>query len=107
MGQANNDTKAIGHSASLLLYQTSLKDDRLFPYIEAIAGSTVALRTPLLYTIHNSTQLVQSNSITSSKVISSSRGFKRVSLSSTVASNPKLLQSFVKSKVRRMPNLVI
>lgn len=107
MGRANDDTEPTGHSASPLLHQTSPEDDRLPPYTEAVAGSTVTPRAALTYAIHSSTQLTQPGSITSSTVISSSRGSTRVSLSSTVASDPKLLQSFVKSEARRMPNPVV
>lgn len=107
MGRANDDAEATGHSALPLLNQTSLEDDGLPPYTEAVAGSPVARRAALPYAIHNSTQLAQPGGITSSTVISSSRGSTRVSLSSTVACDPKLLQSFVKSEARRMPNPVV
>ena len=107
MRQANNNTKATDHFTSPLLYQSFLEDDRLSLYIKAVAKSIVVLRAPLPYAIHNSTQLAQLGSITSSITISFSRSSIRVFLLFTIASNPKLLQFFVKFKIRQIPNPVV
>lgn len=110
MGQANDDTGASGNAAPSspipLLNQTSLEDYGLPPYTEAVAGSPVARGDVSSHAIHDP-QLCQSGSITPSTVVNSTRGSSRVSLSSTVASDPKLLQSFVKSEARRMPNPIV
>lgn len=112
MGRANDDTGASGDtapsSAIPSLNQTSLEDYGLPPYTEAVAGPPVAREDVSSYAIHDpSPQLCQPGSIIPSTVVSSTRGSTRVSLSSTVASDPKLLQSFVKSEARRMPNLIV
>lgn len=112
MGRANDDTEASGDSspssATPLLYQTSLEDYGPPPYTEAVAGSPVARGAFPSYAIQNaSPQLSQPGGITSSTVVNSTRGSTRVSLSSTVASDPKLLESFVKSEARRMPHPIV
>lgn len=112
MGRANDDTEASGDSAPSsaipLLHQTSLEDYGLPPYTEAVAGSPVARGAISAYAIHNpSPQLCQPGGIASSTLVSSTRGSTRISLSSTVASDPKQLQSFVKSEARRMPNPIV
>lgn len=53
------------------------------------------------------TPLFQHGGLIPSTVISSTRGSTRVSLSSNVSSDPKLLQFFVESEARRMPNPVV
>lgn len=111
MGRANDVTEAVGHAATSpiipLLHQTSLEDNGLLPYTDAVTGSPVARRAACSHATHNSSQLCQPGGITPSTVISSTRGSTRVSLSSTVASDPKLLQSFVESEARRMPNPLV
>lgn len=111
MGRANDDTEAVGHvapsSAIPLLHQTSLEDNGFLPYTDAVAGSPVARAAASSHAIHNSSQLCQPGGITPSTVISSTRGSTRVSLSSPVAADPKLLQSFVESEARRMPNPLV
>lgn len=112
MGRANDDTEVTDHSAPSsaipLLHQTSLEDNGFSPYTDAVAGSPVARGTALSYAIHNSSpQLCQPGGIAPSTVISSTIGSTRVSLSSALASDPKLLQSFVKSEARRMPNPLV
>lgn len=108
MGRANDDTEADGHaapsSAIPLLHQTSLEDNGLLPYTDAVAGSLVARAAASSHAIHDSSQLCYPSGITPSTVISSTRGSTRVSLSFPVASDPKLLQSFVESEARQMPN---
>lgn len=111
MGRANDDTEASGHPAPSSTipqqYQTPLEDNGLPPYTDAVAGSPVARGAAFSNAMHNSSQLCQPDGTTPSTVISSTRGSTRVSLSSTVASDPKLLQSFVKSETRRMPNPLV
>lgn len=112
MGRANDDTGASGDtapsSAIPFLNQTSMEDYGLPPYTEAVAGPPVAREDVSSYAIHDpSPQLCQPGGIIPSTVVSSTRGSTRVSLSSTVASDPKLLQSFVKSEARRMPNPIV
>lgn len=112
MGRANDDTEASGDTAPSstipLLNQTSLEDYGLPPYTEANAASPVARGDVSSYAMHDpSPQLFQPGGITPSTVVSSARGSTRVTLSSTVASDPKLLQSFVKSEARRMPNPMV
>lgn len=111
MGRANDDTEAVGHAAPSaaipLLHQTSLEDNGLPPYTDAVAGSPVARGTASSHARHNSSQLCWPGGITPSTVISSTRGSTRVSLSSTVASDPKLLQFFVESEALRMPNPLV
>lgn len=112
MGRPSDDIEASGDSAPFfaipLLHQTSLEDHGLPPYTEAVAGSLVERGAVSSYAIHNpSPQLFQPSSSTTSTVLSSTRGSTRVSLSTTIASDPKLLQAFVKSEARRMPNPIV
>lgn len=111
MGRANDDTDTVGpaspSSAIPLQHQTSLEDNGLLPHTDAVAGSPDARAAAFSHTIHNSSHQCQPGGIIPSIVISSIRGSTRVSLSSLVASDPKLLQSFVESEAQRMPNPLV
>lgn len=111
MGQVNHDTDTVSHVSHFfaisLLHQTFLEDNELLLYPDVIARSPNIRATTSSQTIHNISHQCQPDGIIPSIVISSIRGSTRVSLLSPIASDPKLLQSFLESKAYWMPNPLV